>query len=115
MPASNIEQAKRRRNRLSTIKQRIRHYRTEIIRRGIDPRFRITQVKEILRQHEIPFTAMNIAKSKITGRKSLYIGVRRTPYLREHERSTRGLFTKVAFEELKARNRQLTKRKPQVN
>ena len=102
---ANTEEGKKNRNRLCTIKQRARQYKTEIIRRGIDHRFSITLVKEILRRHKIPFTAINIAKSRITHRKSLYIGTHNTPSLPEHEFRTRHLFTTEAYNEHRARQR----------
>ena len=47
----------------SHLKQRRRSYRHEIIRRGIDPRFTIKMVKEILRRFGVTYSALNIAKS----------------------------------------------------
>lgn len=95
---------RKRKNHESTIRQRRRHYKYEIIRRGIDPRFSITIVKEILRRYGVPHTAVNISKSKITGRKSLYIGIRDSFKLRSYERRTRTLFTTEYYNEFCARN-----------
>lgn len=95
---------KKHRNRICTIKQRIRNYRDEIIRRGIDPRFSISMVKEILRRYEVPYTALNISKSSSTGRTSLYIGIRNKAMLKEYESRTRELFTTDYFNEFSARN-----------
>ena len=93
------------RNRISTIKQRQRNYRHEIIRRGIDPRFKIEIVKEILYRFNVPYTAVNISKSKMTGRKSLYIGIEDRYQLHEYEHRTRKLFTTDYYNEFRARNR----------
>lgn len=100
---TNIERNKR--NRARTLKQRQRHYRHEIIRRGIDSRFSIKIVKEILRRYEIPYTAVNISKSTMTGRTSLYIGIRNPSKLREYEARTKNLFTTDYYNEFRARHR----------
>ena len=105
-PISFTEDDQRRklRNRRSTLKQRRRQYRYEIIRRGIDPRFTITIVKEILRRYEVEYTAVNISKSTITGKTSLYIGIRNPSKLREFETRTRKLFTTDYYNEFRARH-----------
>lgn len=98
------EQNRKERNRKRTLKQRERHYRYEIIRRGIDSRFTITMVKEILRRFDVPYTAINISKSKITRRTSLYIGIRNPSKLREYEARTKDLFTTDFYNEFRARH-----------
>ena len=95
---------KKRRNRICTLKQRKRNYRHEIIRRGIDPRFSICMIKEILRRYEIPYTALNISKSPITGKTSLYIGIRNKSNLKEYGIQTRQLFTTDFYNEFSTRN-----------
>ena len=55
-------------NRINTIRQRQRKYTHKIIRRGIDPRFNINIVKEILYRYGVPYIVVNISKSKMTGR-----------------------------------------------
>ena len=102
----SAEAKKKRHNRACTIKQRKRNYRTEIIRRRIDRRFSITLAKEILRRYGVPFTAINITTSSITGDKSLYIGLRDTSNVHQHEVRTRNLFTTEFFNEFRARHRQ---------
>ena len=103
----HADDSKRRktRNRICTLKQRARNYENEIIRRGIDARFSITLIKEILRRYGIPYTALNITRSSITGRTSLYIGFRNQSKLHDYETRTRGLFTTEFFNEFRARNR----------
>ena len=92
-------------NRINTIRQRQRNYTHEIIRRGIDPRFNIDIVKEILCRYGVPYTAVNISKSKATGRKSLYIGIKHECKVHEYERRTRNLFTTEYYDEFRARHR----------
>ncbi|CAF0776760.1 unnamed protein product [Adineta steineri] len=84
------EQArKRRENRKRTIKQRVRYYRKEIICRHFNRRFTITKVKETLRQHGIPYSAVNKSKSGFT----LYIGLKKADNIDEHERIAQHLFS----------------------
>jgi hypothetical protein len=92
-------------NRKATLKQRRRAYQNEIIRRGIDARFTIKIVKEILRRHGITYSALNISKSAISGRTSLYIGIKPKSELQKFERQTRTLFTTDAYNEFRARHR----------
>ncbi|CAF1397745.1 unnamed protein product [Adineta steineri] len=66
------EERKRIHNRRRTIKPRTRYYRNEIICRNFNRRFTITKVKITLRQHGIPFSAVNKSKAGST----LYIGVK---------------------------------------
>ena len=99
------EEQKRWRNRKATLKQRRRSYRHEIIRRGIDPRFTIKMVKEILRRFGVTYSALNIAKSATSGRTSLYIGIRQKSNLQKSEVQTRALFTTDAYNEFRARHR----------
>jgi hypothetical protein len=101
----NADIERTQKNRTSTIRQRQRHFRHEIIRRGIDPRFSITIVKEILRRYEVPYTAVQISKSKMTRRSSLYIGIRYPSKIRKYEIRTRYLFTTDYYNEFCARNR----------
>jgi hypothetical protein len=96
---------RKQKNRTSTLRQRKRLYRYEIIRRGIDPRFSVTIVKEILRRYEVPYTLVQIARSKFTRRTSLYIGIRNPSKIREYERRTRQLFTTDYYNEFRTRHR----------
>ena len=95
---------KKQRNRMCTIKQRTRNYRHEIMRRNIDRRFSISIVKEILRRYGIIHIALNISKSQVTGKHSLYIGVRDKSLLKEYEFRTRTLFTTDHYNEFCARH-----------
>ena len=95
---------KKCRNRISTLKQRERKYKHVIIRRGIDSRFSISIVREILRRYGIPYTAINISKSGITGRKSLYFGIDDRSKFRECEIRTKELFTTEFYNEFSARH-----------
>jgi hypothetical protein len=99
------EAERKAKNQDSTRRQRKRHFRHEIIRRGIDPRFSITIVKEILRRYGVPYTLVHIARSKITRRHSLYIGISDPTNIRNYERRTRRLFTTDYYNEFRARHR----------
>ena len=98
------EASRQTRNRTCTLKQRARNYLTEIIRRGIDSRFSVKIVKEILRRYDVPYKTINISRSSITGRTSLYIGLRIPSKVREYEARTPELFTTEYFNEFRARN-----------
>lgn len=102
--ATTNAERKKYRNRISTLKQRQRKYKYEFIRRGIDPRFSITIVQEILRRYDIPYTALNISKSKMTYGNSLYIGIDDRSKLHEYENRTKSLFTTDFYNEFCARN-----------
>ena len=87
-------------NRSCTLKQRKRLYKHEIIRRGIDRRFTITDIKQILRQHSIKFCAVNITTSSVTHRTSLYIGIKNSKSLSKYEHQTRNLFSSDQYDQL---------------
>ena len=99
-----LSEAERRKihNRSCTLRQRRRHYRHEIIRRNIDRRFTITQVKTVLRQLHIPFNAINISRSSITHKCSLYIGIRNPSQLHTYRCQTRYLFTTEHYNEFQS-------------
>ena len=103
-PLHPVEEQKKRINRKATVKQRRRNYKYEIIRRGIDPRFSIKAIKEILRGQDVSFSALNISKSKVTGRTSLYIGVKQRANLRDYEVRTRNLFSTEHYHEFRVRH-----------
>ena len=86
--------------RSCTLKQRKRLYKHEIIRRGIDRRFTITDIKQILRQHSIKFCAVNITTSSVTHRTSLYIGIKNSKSLSKYEHQTRNLFSSDQYDQL---------------
>ena len=99
------DSARRNRNRMRTLKQRERYYRYEIIRRNIDPRFSITMVKKLLGIYEIPCKAVNISKSTISGRTSLYIGISDPTSLHTYETRTKNLFSTESYNEFSTRYR----------
>ncbi|CAF2829011.1 unnamed protein product [Rotaria sp. Silwood2] len=92
---TNISNEEKRKihNRTCTLKQRKKLYKHEIIRRGIDRRFTITQIKKVLRELTIHFYALNISTSSLTNRTSLYIGIKDKQLLSTYEHRTRNLFT----------------------
>jgi hypothetical protein len=100
----SAEERRRQRNRQCTLKQRARNYRYEIIRRGIDSRFTVGHVKEILRREHIQFTVIQISTSTLTHRTSLYIGIRDRSKLREYETRTRHWFSTDHYNEDRARS-----------
>ncbi|CAF1520474.1 unnamed protein product [Adineta steineri] len=84
------EQARKRtQNRKRTIKQRVQYYRNEIICRHFNRRFTTTRVKKTLRQHGLPYSAVNKSKSGST----LYIGLKQADNIDEHERIAQHLFS----------------------
>ncbi|CAF1248707.1 unnamed protein product [Rotaria sordida] len=101
------EQKRKIHNRTCTLKQRKKLYKYEIIRRGIDRRFTITLVKEILRERSINFGALNISTSSLTNRTSLYIGIKNPTLLSKYERETRNLFSTDHYNEIHSQQRRL--------
>ena len=85
-------------NRSCTLKQRKRLYTHVIIRRNIDPRFRITDIKNILKSHAVGYTAVNSSTSSLTEKRSLYIGITDGNQLPRFERVTRHLFTSAHYD-----------------
>ncbi|CAF4307240.1 unnamed protein product [Rotaria sp. Silwood2] len=101
------DEAKRRiHNRSCTLKQRTKLYKCEIIRRGIDRRFTITQIKTVLRELKIDFSIINVSTSKLTNRTSLYIGIKDKQHLSKYEHQTRKLFTSDHCNDLQYQSRQ---------
>lgn len=94
---------KKMNNRRCTVNQRKRAYKHEIIRRNIDRRFPVRQIKEILRQVKICFAAINVTTSSITGKTSLYIGIKDAEMLPQYEAITANLFTREHFDQMKRR------------
>ncbi|CAF3999830.1 unnamed protein product, partial [Rotaria sordida] len=70
------EEKKKIHNRSCTIKQRRRYYQHEIIIKNIDKRFKIREIKDILRHKNISFFAVNISTSSTANKRKLYIGIR---------------------------------------
>ncbi|CAF1329359.1 unnamed protein product [Rotaria magnacalcarata] len=71
-----FKQKKKIHNQLCTLKQHHRYYRHELTFRDIDHRFSIQQIKDILRQNDISFYAVNISISTTTNTKTLYVDIR---------------------------------------
>ena len=85
-------------NRSCTVKQRKRLYKHVIIRRNIDPRFRITDIKHILKSHAVDYAAVNSSTSSLTKKRSLYIGITDGDQLPRFECATRHFFTSAHFD-----------------
>lgn len=79
-------------NRACTIKQRARKNTYTITKRNIDLRFRIRDIKFILTTLRIPYTAVNAPTSKLTGKRSLYIGFTDNNNLHQYEHRLQSLF-----------------------
>jgi hypothetical protein len=94
------EEKRKIHNRRCTLKQRNRMYKHEIIRRGIDHRFSVTDIKKILRERSIIFCGVNIATSSQTHKTSVYIGIKDQHLLSKYEHQTRNLFTSDHYREL---------------
>jgi hypothetical protein len=101
-PRQQLTDEERRKihNRRCTLKQRNRMYKHEIIRRGIDHRFSVTDIKKILRERSIIFCGVNIATSSQTHKTSVYIGIKDQRLLSKYEHKTRNLFTSDHYREL---------------
>jgi hypothetical protein len=93
------DERRRIRNRKCTLKQRERYYKTEIILEDIDKRFTIREIKNILRQKNISFFAVNISNSSINHQRTLYIGIRNKSKLSTYKIQTQGLFTRNHYRE----------------
>ncbi|CAF3015955.1 unnamed protein product [Rotaria sp. Silwood2] len=100
------EERKKIHNRTCTLKQRRHYYRCEIIRRNIDRRFSICEIKNILRQNNILFYVINISTSSINHNKTLYIGIRDESKLEEYQIKTKTLFTTDHYNQLKYERRE---------
>ncbi|CAF4059465.1 unnamed protein product, partial [Adineta steineri] len=114
---SITEDAKRKiHNRVCTLRQRRKYYRHEIIRNNFDLRFTIPNIKDILRQRHIPFTAVNFSQpSPVTGRRKLYVGVKNSFELKSSERKTYTLFTREHYEQFKHTKEKLYRRRGEYN
>lgn len=105
-----IEERKKIHNRSTTLKQRIRSYKHEIIQRHIDKRFTISDIKNVLRQNSIKFTAINTSTSSTTNDKSLYIGIKNEHLLETYKEKTKELFTTANYKEYKRTSRSSNKK-----
>ena len=101
------EERKRIHNYSCTLRQRKRSYRHKIVRRSIDRRFTITQIKKILRQHDISFSAVDKSKPLIAPEISLHIGIKEIDKMDEYQRKIKHLFTSNHYRSLH-RNRRST-------
>jgi len=93
----SAEERRKIRNRSTTLKQRKRYYPYELIFINFDRRFKIRYIKKILREHDILFTAVNILKSTITGRKILHVGIKEPTKLEEYQYITQDFFNTNHF------------------
>ncbi|CAF1654264.1 unnamed protein product [Rotaria magnacalcarata] len=99
------EERKKIHNRTCTIKQRHRYYRHELTFRNIDRRFTIRKIKNILRQYDISFYAVNISTSTTTNTKQLYVGIRDPSLIQEYDQRTRTLFSTHHYNKINSRQR----------
>ncbi|CAF3315230.1 unnamed protein product [Rotaria sp. Silwood2] len=73
----SIEERKKIHNRRCTLKQRKRYYHHKITRKNIDKRFTIKQIKNVLKQHDIPITAVNVLRLPFTNEKNISYRIKR--------------------------------------
>ncbi|CAF1350629.1 unnamed protein product [Rotaria sordida] len=99
------EERKRIHNRSYTLKQRKKLYQHEIIIHYIDHRFTITNIKMILRQNSVAFSAVNTSISSRTNRRTLYIGTKHKHLLSEYKQQIKYLFTTEHYKQFKRFNR----------
>ncbi|CAF2266009.1 unnamed protein product [Rotaria magnacalcarata] len=82
-----LTKAERRRihNRTSTLKQRKRYYKTEIIISNIDRRFTIKEIKGIIKSYGVPYSAPNFSTSSTTQKRSVHNGMRNSSQINEYQ------------------------------
>ncbi|CAF5005003.1 unnamed protein product [Rotaria sp. Silwood1] len=93
------EERKRIHNRSCTLKQRKRYYQNTIIINNIDRRFKIKQIKAIIRSYDVPFFAVNFSTSSTTRQRSLHIGIRDSSQIDHYHNRIKHLFTTSHFYE----------------
>ncbi|CAF1434727.1 unnamed protein product [Rotaria sp. Silwood1] len=93
------EERKRIHNRSCTLKQRKRYYQNKIIINNIDRRFKIKQIKAIIRSYDVPFFAVNFSTSSTTRQRSLHIGIRDLSQIEHCHNCIKHLFTTSHFNE----------------
>jgi len=93
------EERRRIHNRSCTVKQRRRMYKHTITCRHFDPRFRIKDVKKILRKNHIDFLAVNPSKPSSNGIK-LFIGIKDKMKMEQYKRLLENYFTYEHYEQL---------------
>ncbi|CAF1282737.1 unnamed protein product [Rotaria sordida] len=109
----SAEERKKLHNRTCTLKQRTRYFHHKITKKNIDKRFTIKQIKKILKQHDIPVTAVNFLRSPNTNEKTLAIGLKDITKLSTYEDIVVDLFTKQHYEQIrhnKSKSRSSTRR-----
>jgi len=89
----SAEERKKIHNQTCTRKQRQRYYKHQITIRNFDRRFKLSHVKQILKYHRIPVTAVLPKIEHDTGDSLLFIGIRDPEKIDRYERITRHLFT----------------------
>ncbi|CAF1489234.1 unnamed protein product [Rotaria sordida] len=95
----SAEERKKLHNKTCTLKQRKRYFRFQITREDIDKRFTTKQIKKILKQHNIPVTAVSF--SSRTNKKALIIGLKEITKLSIYENIVADLFTKQHYEQFR--------------
>ncbi|CAF4247274.1 unnamed protein product, partial [Rotaria sordida] len=73
----------------------------EIKCRNIDERFTIRNIKDILRQHRISFTAINFSTSSTTQECTLHLGIKDISKLETYEVQIKTLFTSEHYQQIK--------------
>ncbi|CAF1318240.1 unnamed protein product, partial [Rotaria sordida] len=94
-------------NRSCTLKQRKRYYQHGIKCRNIDKRFTIRNIKDILRQHRISFTAINFSTSSTAHERTLHIGVKDISKLETYEIQIQNLFTREHYKQFQYKKREI--------
>ncbi|CAF1045810.1 unnamed protein product [Rotaria sordida] len=94
-------------NRACTLEQRKRYYQYGIKHRNIDKQFTIRNIKDILRQHRISFTAINFSTSSITHERTLYIGIKDASKLETYEIQIQNLFTREHYKQFQYEKREI--------
>ncbi|CAF4430412.1 unnamed protein product, partial [Rotaria magnacalcarata] len=92
----SMEERKRIHNRSCTLKQRKRLYRQEIVCENTDARFTTTKIKQLLRERNIEFSAINRSQSKLNKR-TLYIGIKNINHMPRYEILTKYLFSTANY------------------
>jgi hypothetical protein len=87
-------------NHSYAIRQRRRCYKHEIVCSNIDPGFKITTIKSILRQINVPFNLINMSTSKSTHRTTLFIGIKNSTEIRRYEEQIKNLFNNEHYKQL---------------
>ncbi|CAF1587901.1 unnamed protein product [Rotaria magnacalcarata] len=94
-----LTKAERRRihNRTSTLKQRKRYYKTEIIISNIDRRFTTKEIQGIIKSYGVPYSAANFSTSSTIRKRSVHIGMRKSSQINDYQHRIDHLFTTSPF------------------